>query len=166
MKKWLTPLLGLTLVVAVTTGAVFALTGDGPPDQEPGREPPSQVGPLPPIRSDDDIEPSDPVSPLVAVRAPIDQVDVLIKESFPLQYAVRVVSGLPNACVKFGQITWERDGDTIRVEVFNVEPASDEVMCAQVYGTAENIIELGSDFESRKTYTVVVNGVTETFVAR
>ena len=39
-------------------------------------------------------------------------------------------------------------------------------MCTQVYGTAENSIALGSDFEGGKKYTVIVNDVTETFVAQ
>ena len=103
---------------------------------------------------------------VVEVPAPIESVEVLIMESFPPQYAVRVVSGLRHGLVKFDHLTWERHGDTIRVEVFNVEPASKDVVGPPVYGTVENIIELGADFESGKTYTVVVNDVTETFVAQ
>ena len=103
---------------------------------------------------------------LTQVSAPIESVEILIMESFPPQYAVVVVSGLPNACVTFGGHRLEREDDTIRIEMLNWKPADSEVVCAQVYGTVETRISLGSDFESGKTYTVVVNDVKETFVAQ
>lgn len=102
----------------------------------------------------------------VEVLAPIESVEVLIMESFPPQYMLVVVSGLPNACVSFGDYNVTRDGDTIRVEVINSEPADPGVACAEVYGMVETRIPLGIDFESGKTYTVVVNNVTETFIAQ
>jgi hypothetical protein len=60
-----------------------------------------------------------------------------------------------------------RDGDTIRVEVFNLEPALGRpIACAEIYGSVQHSIPLGSDFVSGKTYTVVVSEVTETFMAQ
>ena len=103
---------------------------------------------------------------LVQVPAPIESVDLLILESFPVQYNLRVVSGLPNACVSFGGYRLERHGATIEVEVINWTPADPHVVCAQIYGAVETMVPLGSDFEPGKTYTVVVNDVTETFVAQ
>lgn len=105
-------------------------------------------------------------SSLLQVQAPIESVEVLIMESFPPQYMLLIVSGLPNACVTFGGYYLDRDSDTIRVEISNRKPADPKVLCAQVYGTVETRITLGIDFESRKTYKVVVNDVTETFVAQ
>ncbi len=60
----------------------------------------------------------------------------------------------------------DRDGDTIRVEMTNWKPADPEIACPATYETVETRIPLGSDFESGKTYAVVVNDVTETFVAQ
>ena len=103
---------------------------------------------------------------LVQAQAPIESVDVLTLESFPPQYILVVVSGLPNACVSYGGYRLERNDDTIQVEMINWKPANADVACAQVYGTAETNIMLGSDFKSGETYTVVVNDVTETFTAQ
>ncbi len=61
MKKWLIILMGLTLVAAVTTGAAFALTSNGSDTPVEGSE--GQIdepdGDLPPIRSDEDIDPNE-----------------------------------------------------------------------------------------------------------
>jgi len=68
--------------------------------------------------------------------------------------------------VSFGGYRLECDGDTIRVEIINWKPADPQAMCDQVYGTVDTNIPLGIDFESDKAYSVVVNDVTETFVAQ
>ena len=103
---------------------------------------------------------------MVEVLAPIESVEVLISESFPPQYMLVVVSGLPNGCVRFGSYDMTRDGDTIQVAVTNLQPADKSTVCTMIYGTVEHTIALGSDFESGKTYTVEVNGLTTTFVAQ
>ena len=103
---------------------------------------------------------------LVQVPAPIESVEILIMESFPPQYMLVVVSGLPNACVSFAGYYLDRDGDAIRVETINWTPADPEIACPAIYTTVETRIPLGSEFESGKIYTVVVNDVTETFVAQ
>ena len=103
---------------------------------------------------------------LTQTQAPIESVTVLIMESFPPQYSVVVVSGLPNACVTFAGYRMDRDGDTVRIEVINWKPSRSDVVCAQVYGTVETTIILGSEFNPGHTYTVEVNSITETFVAQ
>ena len=103
---------------------------------------------------------------LVQVQAPIESVEVLIMESFPPQYSVVVVSGLPNACVTFAGYRMDRDDDTVQIEVINWKPSRSDVVCAEIYGTVMTTITLGSDFIPGHTYTVEVNGVTETFVAQ
>ena len=98
--------------------------------------------------------------------APIESVEILVLESFPPRYMAVVVSGLPSGCVTFAGYRLERGGDPIRVEMVNWKPADPEVACPAVYGTVETNIPLGSDFQSGTTYTVVVNDVTETFIAQ
>ncbi len=102
----------------------------------------------------------------IQVRAPIDGVEVIIRESFPPQYALRITSGLRNSCVRFDHLAWQRDGNTIRVDVFNVEPADVDLACAQVYGTVEHTVELGTAFVPGEQYTAAVNDLTETFLAQ
>ena len=103
---------------------------------------------------------------MVQVSAPIERVEILIMESFPVQYSLAVVSGLPNACVSYAGYHVEREDNSILVEMHNWEPADPQIACAQVYTTVETVIPLGTDFESGKTDTVVAGDVTQTFVAQ
>ena len=116
------------------------------------------------------IERSEPAEPeMVKVPAPIDDVDIRIAESWPPQYFLHVVSGLPNTCARFDSFSVAPrtgDSDTIQVEVVNLEPADGLIACAEVYGFVEHTIPLGSDFISGKRYIVVVNNVTQAFVAQ
>lgn len=108
-----------------------------------------------------------PEPPRVEVPAPIEKVDVLIRESWPPQYAVEVTSGLPSGCAEFERITHAISGDRIEIEVVNTEPAPGTlVACTMIYGYKTSTVELGTDFEAGKTYTVSVNGVEETFVGQ
>ena len=103
---------------------------------------------------------------MVQALAPIESVDVLVLESFPQQYMLAVVSGLPNGCASFAGNRIEREGDTIRVEIFNWKPGDEDIACTEEYRTVETNISLGSDFVSGTMYTVSVNDVVETFVAQ
>ncbi|MDP3062845.1 MAG: hypothetical protein Q8O40_06510 [Chloroflexota bacterium] len=111
-----------------------------------------------------DKRPYDPS--LVQTPAPIESVEVLIMESFPVKYALVVDSGLPESCISFGGYRLARDGDTIRVEMINWKPSDPGVACAEVYGAVKTTIPLGREFESGRTYAIVVNDVTEIFVAQ
>jgi hypothetical protein len=99
------------------------------------------------------------------VPAPIDLVDILILESFPPQYVVHIVSGLPSGCAQFNELKTERDGNTITITITNTMPTGD-VACTMIYGMKDHNVNLGSDFVSGETYTVIVNGESTTFVAQ
>ncbi len=104
---------------------------------------------------------------LVSAPAPIERVEIRVAESFPPQYFVDIVSGLPNGCARFDSIETSRSGDTIRIVVLNLVPApGSKVACTMIYGTVQHHVALGTDFEPGHTYTVVVNDVTETFQAQ
>ena len=103
---------------------------------------------------------------IAQVLAPIESVEVLILESFPAQYNVSVVLGLPNACVTFDGYFLDRAPGLVQIQVLNQQPADLEVSCAQVYSSMSLVVRLGSDFEAGETYTVEVNDVIETFVAQ
>jgi len=140
---------GVTYAVMVNGTEEATFEGQGGPDIEP---PAGTTG--------DGYE-------TVEVAAPIEKIEILVMKSFPVQYAVNIVSGLPGGCAKFERITHSIDGDRIDIEVINTMPAPDElVACTRIYGYSENTVELGTDFEAGKTYTVSVNGVEETFVAQ
>ncbi len=117
--------------------------------------------PTPPVTSEPDGDAMD------VVPAPIETVRINVAESFPPQYFVAITSGLPNGCIRFNDIEVARDGTMIAIAVTNLAPTDEGVMCTQVYGTVENNVQLGTDFQPGVTYTVNVNNsVIETFEAQ
>lgn len=100
------------------------------------------------------------------VPAPIDSAEMVVRESAPPQYAVQLVSGLPNGCAQFAGITTLRTGAEITITVENSMPRDKAIACTQIYGTREATVELGSDFTAGATYTVHVNDRTLTFTAQ
>ena len=109
-------------------------------------------------------EPS-PGSETVQVTAGILRTELLILESFPIQYRLLVVSSLPNGCVSFGGYTLARDGYNFRVTVFNYLPTDRNVACTADFRTVETSIALSSDLEPSQSYTVLVNEETISFSA-
>jgi hypothetical protein len=108
-----------------------------------------------------------PSSDRKTVDAPIDGLKMIVRESFPPQYAVRITSGLPDGCHQFeaAEII-RRVLPTITIHVTNTTAADPNTACAQVYGTHETVVELGSDFVSGTEYTVLVNDQHTTFTAQ
>jgi hypothetical protein len=98
------------------------------------------------------------------IAAPIDQVDVLIRESNPPQVTVKIAAGLPSGCAQRDSYSVSRTGDTITVSVLNTMP-KDDLLCTAIYGTYELNVDLGSSFTVGTTYTVRVNDKTTTFKA-
>lgn len=94
--------------------------------------------------------------------APIHEVQISIAESFPEQVFVHITGGLADGCTIFHDLTTERTGNIIKIEVTTERPK--DAVCVQVYGYFEKSVNLGSDFTSGQTYIVDVNGTTEAFV--
>ncbi len=94
-------------------------------------------------------------------EAMIDDIEVLIRESFPVQVSVSVRGNLSDACTKIGEITTTRDGNTFNISISTTRPAN--AMCAQVLTPFEQSISLDVKGLKKGTYTVNVNGVAETF---
>lgn len=117
---------------------------------------------------DDDATPTPVGGERIEVEAPVESFEILILESFPPQYNVEIVSGLPNGCHLFERYEVEReDGATdIKITVWNTIPAADDVACTEEYGTHSGTATLGSNFESGTEYTLSVGDQTQTFVAQ
>ena len=100
----------------------------------------------------------------VVKESSVVSVELVILESFPSQYRVKVLSTMSgSSCSQFNGYDVSRPySSTIQVKVTYLLPAG-EVMCTRDIAYAETDIPLGSDFVSKEEYTVVVNGVTETF---
>ena len=103
-------------------------------------------------------------------ESPIESGAVVILESAPLQYQLRVVSGLPkgSSCSQFnGYEIRRREPNRIDVVITHHEVADPLVACTADYPTVETTVPLGSDFEPGVEYTVSVNAdVIESFIAR
>ncbi len=139
--------------------------GASPPPDTPVSSTPGGGSSPPSTRT---VAPVDPGYPTVEELAPIESAEILVMESFPPQYAVQIVSGLPSGCAVFlrSEVV-ERSGTTIRIEVVNQMPAPDSnVACTMIYGIHESSVMLGSEFESGVTYAVEVNDKVTGFTAQ
>ncbi|MCL4239951.1 MAG: hypothetical protein KJ048_01250 [Dehalococcoidia bacterium] len=99
--------------------------------------------------------------------APIDNLELIIRESFPPQYAIKITSGLPSGCHQFDKA--EPDGwraNTLVIRVTNIAPDDPDVACDTLYRFVESVIELGTDFVPREHYAVEVNGKRLDFTAQ
>ena len=143
-------------IIAIAMVAVIACgTEEDSPAAGPTEVPPTVVVP------DAEL----PLASRVVVDAPIDIANVEIRESFPVQYAVAVQSGLPNACYAFDGISVERDGDEVNIHVTNTQPApsGEPIACAEIYGMIDNSVTLPGAYVQGTTYTVNVNDKVLTF---
>ncbi len=100
------------------------------------------------------------------VEAPIESFELLILESFPQQYNVEIISGLPNGCHEFERYEVVRDGTDIEITVWNTIPAALDVACTEIYGTHRGTATLGSEFDSGTQYILTVGTQSMTFVAQ
>ena len=110
-----------------------------------------------------------PISPTPSDRkevpAPIDRLDVRVLESSPPQYVVSVQAGLPSGCAEKNRHEVQRVAETITVTVLNWMPTGNQP-CTMIYGSYELNINVGSDFRSGTTYSVVVNDKRTIFTAQ
>jgi len=98
-----------------------------------------------------------------AVLAPIDHLDVRVLESSPPQYVLSVRAGLPSGCAEKNRHETQRVAQTITVTVLNWMPTGTQP-CTLIYGSYELNINVGSDFRSGTTYSVIVNDKRTAFV--
>ena len=96
-------------------------------------------------------------------ESPIESADVVILESDPVQYQLRVVSGMPkgSGCSQFNGYEIRREeANRIDVVITHHQVADPNVVCTADYPTVETYVPLGSEFEPGAEYTVTVNGDT------
>lgn len=93
--------------------------------------------------------------------APIERVEILILESFPVQVHVRIKGYLRDSCTTLDHISQTRVGNLFQIHVITKRP-TDEV-CAKLITWFEETVALEVYGLPAGTYTVDVNGVRETF---
>lgn len=89
----------------------------------------------------------------------IQNIDVLIAESYPPQVFVKVTGIIPDSCTKAREPEISHDGSTFTITIIGERPTG--VACAQIVSTYEKSIRLGT--LDPGSYTVVVNDVTKQF---
>ena len=101
----------------------------------------------------------------IIAESPVQSAEVMVLESAPPQYQLRVVSGLPkgSGCSQFNGYEIRRsESNDIEVIVTHHEVADRMVMCTADFPIVETFVPLGSDFVSGEKYTVLVNSDTVT----
>jgi inhibitor of cysteine peptidase len=92
--------------------------------------------------------------------APVDEIDILILESFPVQIYVIARGNLPDPCTEISEVLQEKEGNTFFITIKTYRPPG---LCIQVLAPFEEIISLEVYGLPAGTYTVDVNGVQGTF---
>lgn len=94
--------------------------------------------------------------------AAIEDVKVVLTQSYPPQVFVSFKVGLPDTCTTFHDSTTQRQDNTITITVTTERPR--DAICGQVYRYEDKTVGLGSDFTPGQTYTIKVNDKTTTLV--
>ena len=95
--------------------------------------------------------------------AQVDEITVQILESFPVQVEVLIRGNLPDSCTDVDQVDQQFDPEenVFWIEITTVRTTDDA--CAQVLAPFEETVPLEVYGLPAGTYTVDVNGVTDTF---
>lgn len=95
--------------------------------------------------------------------ADVEEVDVLIMESFPVQVSAVARGSLRDGCTQIHEVRtrFEEGSQTFVVEITTVRDA--DAVCTQALVPFEERVELEVRGLPAGTYTVEVNGVRETF---
>jgi len=92
--------------------------------------------------------------------ASVDEIDILILESFPVQINVIAKGNLPDPCTEISEVLQEKEGNTFFITIKTYRSPG---FCIQVLAPFEEIIPLEVYGLPAGTYTVDVNGVQDTF---
>jgi len=99
------------------------------------------------------------ILPIIGL-APVEEIEIVILESFPVQVQVIASGNLPDPCTEIYQINQEIEDNTFFVTIKTYRPPG---LCIQVLAPFEEIISLEVYGLPAGTYTVDINGVQATF---
>ena len=94
-------------------------------------------------------------------QAVVEEIDILILESFPVQVNVVARGYFPDGCTGIDEVRQERAGQAFQVTITTIRPA--DAMCTEAIVPFEQVVSLDVAGLEAGTYTVDVNGVTGTF---
>ncbi|WP_440946476.1 protease inhibitor I42 family protein [Methanosarcina sp. T3] len=93
--------------------------------------------------------------------ANVENIDILILESFPVQIHVIAEGYLPDGCTEIDEIKTETEGNTFNISITTKRPK--EAICTQAIESFTETIPLEVQGLSAGNYTVNVNGVNGSF---
>jgi inhibitor of cysteine peptidase len=93
--------------------------------------------------------------------ASVDNVQVLILESFPIQVNVEATGYLPDGCTTIGNVTTRKDGNTFYLEISTIRPR--DALCTQALVPFTKAVPLDVYGLEKGMYAVDVNGKTASF---
>jgi inhibitor of cysteine peptidase len=93
--------------------------------------------------------------------ANVENIDIMILESFPVQVRVSASGDLPDGCTEIDEIQTEKTGNTFEVSISTKKPR--DAICTQALVPFTETFPLEVRGLEAGTYTVDVNGVTGTF---
>jgi len=99
------------------------------------------------------------ILPIIGL-APVEEIEIVILESFPVQIHVIASGNLPDPCTEISEVLQEREGNTFFV---TIKTHRSPGFCIQVLTPFEEIIPLDVYGLPAGTYTVDVNGLQGTF---
>lgn len=94
-------------------------------------------------------------------QAPVDHIQIVITESFPIQVNVVAQGHLPDSCMLIDQVTEERNMNTFVVKILTTRQPGKN--CTPATQTFEEIIPLTVVGLKAGIYAVQVNRITDTF---
>jgi len=93
--------------------------------------------------------------------AEVERTDILILESMPVQVHLVARGYFPDGCTTLHKITQQRNGNTFTVTITTQRP--EDAMCNMIIVPFEETIPLEVRGLPAGTYTVITNGVSNTF---
>jgi inhibitor of cysteine peptidase len=98
---------------------------------------------------------------MITGTARVEEIEIMILESFPVQVHVVVRGNLPDGCTTIDRIEQERRDSAFQITIATVRPA--DRMCTQALVPFEEVVSLDVVGLKAGTYTVNVNGMQDTF---
>ncbi|MDM8557589.1 hypothetical protein [Candidatus Parabeggiatoa sp. HSG14] len=98
---------------------------------------------------------------IVPSSLPIEHVEIIVFESFPIHINVIAKGNLPDNCTTINQITEEQNGNTLIIKITTVRQNSK--VCHQTKNTFEEVIPLNIEGLKAGIYTVKVNNIISVF---
>ncbi len=106
-------------------------------------------------------EPEPAGGEVIQGEAVVEEIDIQILESFPVQVHIVARGYLPDGCTEIDEIEQTRSGQTFQVTITTARPAG--VACTEAIVPFEEVVALDVLGLEAGTYTVNVNGVTGSF---